>query len=1239
LTRPFDKHLDSDELDGLVSLHAASVTDSGRLSEQALGEAQRHIESCQDCSRKVQMHKSVQSEISSVGAPSKVPPCPDCTRDVEWLEVAAGLLPETKTRELMKHAAQCGYCGPLLRNAAETLLDEASPKEEEVLAGLSSARPEWQRNIAETLRGNIQDKQLRNGGNSWWQRFFSWPRPAFAVAALAAVVVSGWLGSRVLRPPSATQLLAQAYTERRTLEVRISGAKYAPMRVERSAARSSLDRSPSLIKAEALISENLKKNPYDPTWLQAKARADLLDGNYESAVRSLQRALDAQPDSPALLTDLASAYFERAEAADRVIHYGTPSVGTLANSPDFARAAAPDRVIDYGNAVDALGKALAKSPDDPVALFNRALVSERIFLYTQAVEDWEHYSRIDPQGEWADEARKRLAALKEKLKQHGESQAEPLLEPSEIARAGTEDASVRAKIDSRIEQYLNLAVTDWLPSAYPTTRQTTTNVSNLRSALTILSEIATQKHADRWLADLLASASSPIFAPAVAQLSAALKANDIGDNVIARQNAAQAEQLFTAAGSDAGTSRARFEYLFASHDAQEGNLCLEAASRLAPRLKNRPYPWLRAQFHLERGTCYRLTGNLGEARQLYERAGNEAERSGYGVLYLRTQDHLSSVNGTAGSLSESWSRTQLALARFWSSYYPPMRGYNLYYNLYELSRMTKQPHLQMAAWRDGLALSESFSDNVLRAMAHSLMADAAMAAEQPQTAEREFARAGQLFAACPQIKSTRIDRMEAETRLGEVEVAEGKARQAVLRLQHLEPEISQLSDNLLAILFYTTLGDAESGIGDGKEAESAILSAIGLAELQLRSVNDETSRLKWSQQTSSTYRNFVQLRLRQGDAQGALEIWEWYRGASEPTGRSTNLVAKTKARALPEPHEVAARLPSITDETIVSYALLPQGMATWVYDNRGVFAHWTEGKPSGIEATAKRFRSLCSDPTSDESDLRQNARALYDLLAAAVEQHLSQDRILVVELDEGLSGMPFDALLDTQNHYLGDRGPIASSLGLYYRPGARASAPITADTSALIAAVPVSSSADDPSVLPLPDAVSEGEMVAHDFNAALVLAGNEATVDAILSQLPAVSVFHFAGHAISSPQQSGLLLFDGLLSASSLKQTPLSKLQLAVFSACDTQDGSIVGVYDADSLVRIFLRAGVPHVVASRWNVDSAATRQFMSLFYRALLDGRSVAHSIHQAQVGLRSSPGMAHPYYWSAFTAFGLA
>ena len=66
------------------------------------------------------------------------------------------------------------------------------------------------------------------------------------------------------------------------------------------------------------------KNPNDPAWLQARARAELLDGNYESAIKSLQRALEVQPDSPGLLTDLGSAYFVRAESTDRPLTTATP---------------------------------------------------------------------------------------------------------------------------------------------------------------------------------------------------------------------------------------------------------------------------------------------------------------------------------------------------------------------------------------------------------------------------------------------------------------------------------------------------------------------------------------------------------------------------------------------------------------------------------------------------------------------------------------------------------------------------------------------------------------------------------------------------------------------------------------------------------------------------------------------------------------------------------------------------
>jgi len=1205
LTRPFDKHLDGDELEELISSSAPTVPNSGRLSEQALDDARHHVESCPDCSRQVQMHKSVQSEISNLGGRTKVPPGPDCMPESEWLEVAAGLRPEAKTKELMKHASQCEHCGPLLKSAAETLADDTTPNEEALLASLDSARPEWQKKMVAKLQGEAKPRPEKE---QWWRAMLEWPTAAYTFAGAAALVLVGWIGLQTLRPPSAEQMLAQAYTEHRTLEVRIPGAKYAPMRAERGGGASSLDKSPALLKAEAIIGENLRQHPNDPAWLQARARADLLDGNYESAIKSLQHALEEQPDSASLLTDLGSAYFMRAESADRP--------------------------IDYGNAIESLGKALSKSPDDPVALFNRALACERMFLYTQAVDDWEHYLRVAPQGEWADEARRKLSALKEKIEQHEKSAAELLLTPQQIAEAGPSDAAMRAKIDARFEDYLNVAVIDWLPRAEPASQRPSTDAQVVRSALATLAHIGSQSHNDDWLVDVLAKSQSPDITRAFADLANAVKDNDKADTNAAQQHASEAAQIFSASRNDAGVMRADLERLVAINIAQDGNRCMDAAAKLRKQATGRSYPWIVSQIHNETGSCHFLLENLGSARAQYLDAAREADRSGYRILALRARDHICVLDGASGDLLAGWRAVSDALANFWSGAYPNLRGYNLYYGLYEFAREAREPYLQMAAWRDGLTLVETSPDTAQKAIAHSLMATAAQTAGEPQIAEHEFARASQLFSVSPQIASTRIAAVEAETRLAAIESAEGNSSRAIERLRPLQSEITRLSDNFLAILFYTTLGEAESRHGEDQSADSSLRSAVRLAEVQLRSLRDDKSRIDWDQQSAGAYRYLVQLYLRRGDTQEALGLWEWYRGAVLRSGRGSSAANEEASLSI---GEVSARMPGLIKETILVFALLPGGLATWVYDDRGITSRWAALPPDELEATVSGFRTLCSTPDGDKSVLDYQSRKLYQRLIAPVEQQLSPDRTLVIELDTRLAGMPFDALLDAKNHYLAERFPILYSLGIYYRSVARVSGAITAENPALVAAVPASTAVFDPMVQALPDVITEGEMVARSFRSSTLLAGRDAAAGTIHSALRRKSVFHFAGHALSSGGQTGLLLADGILTASALKKDELADLDLAVFSACDTQGGSTGGVTDSDSLARAFLRAGVPHVVASRWNVDSGVTRQFMSLFYTALLSGRSVPDAIHQAQSELRASPGMARPYYWAAFSAFG--
>ena len=140
--RPLDKHIDNKELNALVPSLSETGEELDGLSPEAVREAERHVKSCGDCSRKVRKYRQLVDRFSNVAVPEAAAPGPNCPNDtdVDWHEVAAGLWPELKARQLMMHATLCDHCGPLLR--AATSIDP-TPQEERLLAELKApSRPE-----------------------------------------------------------------------------------------------------------------------------------------------------------------------------------------------------------------------------------------------------------------------------------------------------------------------------------------------------------------------------------------------------------------------------------------------------------------------------------------------------------------------------------------------------------------------------------------------------------------------------------------------------------------------------------------------------------------------------------------------------------------------------------------------------------------------------------------------------------------------------------------------------------------------------------------------------------------------------------------------------------------------------------------------------------------------------------------------------------------------------------------
>lgn len=1185
-----------------------------------------HLAACPTCREQFEGLALLDRQLKSLRPAKSALRQGDCLDPAMWRAIAGGLTPPDRTLGSIEHASRCDHCGPLLRGAIAELTDlnrEITEAERKQIATLESARAEWQQRLAQRIAGTPHSGPDRES-TPWWQRWLAVPRLATAGAALLAVVgVGSWVvvhrNDNRNQPAAADRLLAHAYTEKRTVELRMAGAGYAPLRVSRGPTASFISRPAALLKAEALIASQLESHPSDPSWLQAKAQADLLEGKCDAAVEALRRALELDPASPALLTDLATAYFQRAQQEDRK--------------------------EDFGAAYEYLSQALKLRPDDPVALFNRAIVAEHEFLYQQALDDWEHYLRLDPGSQWSEEARNRANAVREKLKEHG-SNATPLLSPAQLAAMATSaspSTSLGAEVDPRIEEYLHQAVLSWLPQAFPEAKAEAD--PSVSQALFFLASLTSQQHGDQWLADLLRGSSAPHFPQAVAALARAVKANDAGEYVVSREQADLAEQLFRASGNTAGVLRAQFEQTFAAQMTSRSEACRQQATTALTGSERYSYPWLQVQLGLEKGVCSFLMGDIGTEGKASRRALDRAQQAGYGAPYLRALGFVAGYTFDAGDSSGGWKLAYTGFERYWSGWLPAMRGYNLYTEVAGAAEAAGQSHLQVAIWREAVAVIDSDPDARLRASAHYLAANAATVAQMPQVAERQYAEAARLYALVPQDDATRSDRLEIEIRTAQLEARQNAFDAALARLTRVQDEVGQFSDNYLAQLFYSTLGEVQLRSHHEAEAEQAFRPALALAEQSLATLRSEAERTNWSKNAAPAYLALIEAELAQGRSQDALETYEWYLGApqrgaadSRPHRSPTNRTNPP----MPDRSWLASRLPLLAKETVLAYAALPDGLAIWVYDDRGINARWIPKPTEGLQELAERFHDLSSDPRSELSALRRDARSLYGALIAPVEQHLAPGRTLVIEAEGWLARVPFEALLDSNDHYLIERAPMVHSLGQDSQARLRSDTGISADLPVLVAASTASSPADG--LIPLPDVAAEADTVASGFHSARVLKGGDATLSAVRSELPGAAVFHFAGHSLATSERTGLMLEGGdrpanvprLMDATVVRQLRLQGLQLAVLSACSTASGS-GGSSGFNSVTDALLRAGVPHVVASRWAVDSAETRGFVQDFYHNALSGQTVSDAIRLTSRKMLADPRTSHPYYWSAFAAYG--
>jgi tetratricopeptide (TPR) repeat protein len=103
-------------------------------------------------------------------------------------------------------------------------------------------------------------------------------------------------------------------------------------------------------------------------------------------------------------------------------------------------------------------------------------------------------------------------------------------------------------------------------------------------------------------------------------------------------------------------------------------------------------------------------------------------------------------------------------------------------------------------------------------------------------------------------------------------------------------------------------------------------------------------------------------------------------------------------------------------------------------------------------------------------------------------------------------------------------------------------------------------------------------------------------------------------------------------------ELPLSGVDLAVLSACDTERGQLVRGEGVQSFSRAFIAAGARSTVTTLWRVPDRPTADFMKVFYHHLQRGVTRDEALRRAKLAfLDSGTAAADPHFWAAFVLTG--
>ncbi|HEX7154215.1 MAG TPA: CHAT domain-containing protein [Thermoanaerobaculia bacterium] len=1024
---------------------------------------------------------------------------------------------------------------------------------------------------------------------AWGANYGAWRRTAaVVVAAACCLTLLAVVYQRQREPQRDESLIAALVTaagkDVRPLEPRLSSAvAWAPFHG---------GREPSLMMA-ATIQTTLAKvrGTASPVASHTTGVAQLLKGETRDATATLLAAAEAS-NQPALWSDLAVAYYETSLRHD-----------------------APQLLADALMAAD---RALALDPRLHAALFNRALILERLGLRDLAREAWERYAAADPASDWAAEARTHRDALApekpflEVLDREYERVANDPATAAEMVRRDPHGARARG-----VQEILGRWGRAVLNGRAGESARHLNVARRLGSAVTA-------HGGDRMLERSVAAidaaddAKRMLLAQGHADYDAGLSALQKGEPTEGAAGLRRAAARFEQGGSPMALA-ARY---FTANAVYEQGRRAESEREMERLLASvgPEFPAYRAFIEWQLGICHASRADYGAAIELLEASAASLDRLGESDNAAGVRRILAVIHDRIGDHTTAWT-----------------------YHMAALRGLGRRPGIPLekavtsvadsAIVRRDWAVAASFLTlhiETARRLGHDLqeantLLIRAVVLDRLQQGNGARADIADAALAAARVKDPayvaflRMASLRARAMLADTPPVEADA----LLTEAIEFQAARSDPfNVPGLLLQRARARRSAGNREGAMAD--VESGIATLERHRQSLPPGEARWGAFHAAEELFDEGIELALSEKDAVAAFVFAE-----------------KARGRALLEAYRQPAaidfrKLPPGT--TIIEFAALPSQLVVFTVDAGGVRASTVacsrETLQREIEALVRAVRA------DDQSALASAARAVYERLLAPAAAQVAGGGTLVFVPDAATTAVPFAVLRDPQGRHLVETHTIAvaPSAAVYAAAAARRR-PVQAPRGALVVAAP--DAAGGGGALAFADA--EANRIAALYPAATRIARSGAQLEELSALAPEADVIHFAGHAVGDERgyapASIFLRHNGR--ERRVRVAELAKLQLragsiVVLAGCSTARGERKASEGVVSVAHGFLSAGASSVIATLWPIDDSAASAFFPRLHAQLAAGVSPAEAVRAMQLDALRNRDVPVSF-WAALQTIG--